>query len=89
MQRVKIAIAVSNDSVTKNNCVYFRDFASATKYICTEEYTSKTCGPCGILNNVGSRDVFSYGLIDSDINGARNIPIKRLKELVLLQWSYT
>ena len=58
--------------------------------ICTEEYISKTCGRCGILNNVVSRDVFSYGLIvDRDVNGARNIAIKRLKELVLLPWSYT
>ena len=56
--------------------------------ICTEEYTSKTCGRCGILNNVGSRDVFScsQGLID--VNGARNIAIKRLTELVLLQLSH-
>ena len=32
----------------------------------------------------------SYSLIvDRDVNGARNIAIKRLKELVLLPWSYT
>lgn len=53
--------------------------------ICTEEYTSKTCGRCGILNNVGSRDVFSCSscclVVDRDVNGARNIAIKRLKEL--------
>ena len=46
---------------------------------------SKSYSRCGILNNVGSRDVFtcsSYLLIvDRDINGVRNIAIKRLKEL--------
>ena len=56
--------------------------------ICIEEYTSKTCDRCGILNNVGSRDVFSCSscglIVDRDVNGARNIVIKRLKELVLL-----
>ena len=53
--------------------------------ICTEEYTSKTCGRCGCLNNVGSKDVFSCGkcglIIDRDVNGARNIAVKRLKEM--------
>ena len=51
----------------------------------TEEYTSKTYGHCGALNNVGSRDIFSCNkcniIIDRDVNGARNIAIKRLKEL--------
>jgi putative transposase len=53
--------------------------------ICTEEYTSKTCGLCGCLNNVGSNDVYNCSkcnlIIDRDVNGARNIAIKRLKEL--------
>lgn len=53
--------------------------------ICTEEYTSKTCGVCGRLNNVGGKDVYSCSkcllIIDRDVNGARNIAIKRLKEV--------
>jgi transposase len=53
--------------------------------ICTEEYTSKTCGVCGSLNNVGSKDIYTCSkcklVIDRDINGARNILIKRIKEL--------
>ena len=52
--------------------------------ICTEEYTSKTCGVCGTLNKVNGTDVFSCkdcGLvIDRDVNGARNIAIKYIKE---------
>ena len=40
--------------------------------ICTEEYTSKTCGRCGELNDVKAL------VIDRDVNGARNIYIKVL-----------
>jgi putative transposase len=54
-------------------------------YDCTEEYTSKTCGRCGRLNNeLGFSRVFECPccnlIIDRDINGARNIAIKILKE---------
>lgn len=55
--------------------------------ICTEEFTSKTCGRCGILNEVGSSEIYKCSncdlTIDRDINGARNIGIKRLKEINL------
>jgi len=48
----------------------------------TEEYTSKTCGRCGCLNDVGCLDVYSCnrcGLeVDRDVNGSRNIFIKAL-----------
>lgn len=52
--------------------------------VCTEEYTSKTCGNCGnIKNNLGSKEIYNCdkcGIsIDRDINGARNILIKQLK----------
>ena len=52
---------------------------------CTEEFTSKTCTQCGIINNkLGSSEFFkceSCGLeIDRDINGARNIYLKVLSE---------
>ena len=54
--------------------------------ICTEEFTSKTCGSCGKLNNVGSSEIFkcsNCGLIlDRDINGARNILIKCIMEML-------
>ena len=52
---------------------------------CTEQYTSKTCGNCGVLNNVGTSEVYicdTCGMImDRDSNGARNIAIKRIMEL--------
>lgn len=58
---------------------------SCTLDICTEEFTSKTCGVCGCINNVGSNDILQCkdcnSVIDRDVNGARNIAIKRLNEL--------
>ena len=50
-------------------------------YLVSEEYTSKTCGGCGIVNNIGGGKEYrcECGVdIDRDINGARNILIKSL-----------
>jgi len=52
--------------------------------IVTEEFTSKTCGRCGWLdNNLSNKDIFhcrSCGLhISRDVNGARNILLKHLQ----------
>jgi len=50
-------------------------------YLVSEEYTSKTCGFCGKLNEVGSSKEYKCNCgidIDRDINGARNILIKSL-----------
>jgi len=49
----------------------------------TEEYTSKTCGRCGITNHtLGTAKVFHCphcGLhVDRDANGARNIFLKNM-----------
>lgn len=54
--------------------------------ICTEEYTSKTCGGCGIikidLKMEETYECVKCGLkIDRDINGARNIMIKVWMEI--------
>ena len=53
---------------------------SSNLIIVSEEYTSKTCGSCGSLMNVGSSSIFKcsncYLKIDRDINGARNILLK-------------
>ena len=50
--------------------------------ICTEEYTSKTCGWCGKVNILKNYDVYEclecHIKIDRDINGARNIFIKNM-----------
>jgi putative transposase len=50
-------------------------------YIVTEEYTSKTCGGCGVINEVGGSKKYKCECgvyIDRDINASRNILIKSL-----------
>jgi len=53
-----------------------------TLYLVDEHYTTKTCGGCGSLMNVGSSKVFSCTncsyKMDRDIHGARNILLKHL-----------
>ena len=50
--------------------------------IVDESYTSKTCGGCGVLNNVGSSEKYTCKKCgfdcDRDVNGSRNIMIKNL-----------
>ena len=52
---------------------------------CTEEYTSQTCGRCGSLHKVKNSDIYICPTceftIDRDVNGGRNIAIKRLNRL--------
>lgn len=54
--------------------------------IANESYTSKTCGVCGELNNIGSSKTFnckSCGIMmDRDVNGARNILLRALKYIL-------
>lgn len=51
-------------------------------FIVDESFTSKTCGNCGLLNDVGGNEVYecvSCKLVcDRDVSGARNILIKNL-----------
>jgi putative transposase len=58
-------------------------FQKDTKlYIVSEAYTSKTCTRCGVLNDVGSNEIYrckECGLvIDRDISGARNILLRNI-----------
>ena len=50
--------------------------------IVDESYTSKTCGGCGVLNNVGSSEKYTCKKCgfdcDRDVIGSRNIMIKNL-----------
>ena len=62
-----------------------REYPWCKVVICTEEYTSKTCGSCGVINqNLGSSKTFrclSCGAtIDRDVNGARNVLLKYITE---------
>ena len=63
--------------------IYFTNPASIL--ICTEEYTSKACGSCGVINkNLGSSKTFQYpscgATIDRDVNGACNVLLKYITE---------
>ena len=64
-----------------------REYPGVKVLIVTEEFTSKTCGRCGVENNkLGSSKLFECERegcnlkIDRDHNGARNILIKTLTE---------
>lgn len=55
----------------------------SSKFIdCTEEYTSKTCTRCGVLNEIGMSEIFECSScklkIDRDLNGSRNILLKNI-----------
>lgn len=56
---------------------------SISVYLVGEEYTTKTCTRCGIINDPGSNETYSCNscnlVIDRDINGARNIFIKNVE----------
>ena len=58
-------------------------------YIVDESYTSKTCGSCGTLNDVGGSEVYKCKAcnltIDRDVNGSRNILLKNLIPNVALR----
>jgi transposase len=56
--------------------------------VCSEAYTTKTCGKCGVINTkVGSSKVFRCSdkecgfVLDRDVNGARNILIRFITKL--------
>ena len=53
----------------------------------TEEYTSKTCGRCGEINEIGGCEKYKcekcHLELNRDINGARNIYIKTIAKLLL------
>ncbi len=69
-----------------------REYPWCRVIICTEEYTSKTCGYCGrVRGKLGGTKVFHCGDrscpfqgVDRDLNGARNILIKYLTECGLV-----
>ena len=63
-----------------------REYPHVTVAVCTEEYTTRTCGAseCGRVNPSFSGKVFKCAFCpfacDRDVNGARNIALKFLTE---------
>jgi len=87
---------INNDSVRKLLALSHSKFKERLKstashlgrkvYICSESYTSKTCGICGLINDqLGGKKIFDCDRcrikIDRDINGARNIFLRQLSYL--------
>jgi transposase len=64
----------------KSKCI----LKSCNFILSTEEYTTRTCGRCGEINNVGGSEMFHCTtcllLVDRDVNAARNIGIKKINE---------
>ena len=57
-----------------------REYPWCKVTICDEHFTSKTCGNCGNLENIGLKKTFRCGKceteLDRDLNGARNILLR-------------
>jgi transposase len=74
-------------------CFRFHAFMTKLKYKCkiekkrlyivNEAYTSKTCTNCGILQDVGGKEIYKCKEckmeVDRDVNGSRNILIKNIR----------
>ena len=62
-----------------------QEYPTTKVIICTEEYTSVTCGECGKYNyRLKGKKIFNCPwcnqVMDRDANGARNIFIKTINE---------
>ncbi|CAB4481490.1 unnamed protein product [Rhizophagus irregularis] len=60
-----------------------REYPHCKVVICSEDYMSKTCSSCGLVNDkLGGSKIFKCGncsfVLDRDINGARNILLRFL-----------
>ena len=69
-----------------------REYPWCKVIICDEQYTSKTCGHCGVIKqNLNSSKIFKcsscHVTIDRDFNGARNILLRYMTLLKSLEQS--
>lgn len=59
-----------------------REYPWCKVILCDEHYTSKTCGNCGNIQNIGGSKVYKCKNcrveMDRDVNGARNILLRYL-----------
>ena len=57
-----------------------KEFPSCRVIVCDEHFTTKTCGQCGVLNDVGASKAYSCTKCDAefdrDVNAARNVYLR-------------
>jgi IS605 OrfB family transposase len=78
----KRLLSVFSFYVFKERLKYKCSLYNKKLIIVNEAYTSKTCGNCGVLNDVKCSEIYDCKVckkvFDRDVNGARNILIKNL-----------
>lgn len=65
----------------RTKLLYYATTKQVEVLLVSEEYTTKCCGSCGKLNNVGGSKVYECACgykLDRDFHGARNLCIKML-----------
>lgn len=70
----------------KERLIYYAKTKHRNVYLVDEHYTTKTCGGCGVIQEMGGNKMFdcrSCGIhIDRDYNGARNICLKTFSKII-------
>lgn len=70
----------------RERLIYYATTKHRNVYLVGEEYTTKTCGVCGHLQNVGGEKVYTCQScntkIDRDYNGARNVCLKLVSKFM-------
>jgi putative transposase len=74
----------------KQRLIQKAQYTNCRVVVCSEAYTTKTCGLCGKINNkVGGAKVFDCrkcgATQDRDVNGARNILLRNLHSVQVVQ----
>jgi putative transposase len=65
----------------RTKLTYYAKTKQTEVILVNEEYTTKCCGRCGILNNVGGSKIYNCSCgytLDRDYHGARNLCIKTM-----------
>lgn len=75
-----------NHGLFRERIKYYAKTKHRNLYIVTEEYTTKTCGHCGQIQDMEGKKIYKCShcgsVIDRDYNGARNICLKVVSSLV-------